>query len=77
MQLQSDYSQCVVDRPTQIETTAMGAAYLAGLGIGHWKNTNQIKKIWKKQKSFKPKQKLKSVLKRKKSWLRAINKACL
>lgn len=75
MQLQSDYIQTVVDRPTQIETTAIGAAYLAGLGIGHWTSVEQIRKIWKKESEFKPKQTLSAVCKRHESWSRAIKKA--
>jgi len=75
MQLQSDYIQTVVDRPMHIETTAIGAAYLAGLGIGHWKNLNEIRNIWKKECEFKPTQSLKMVNKRRESWNRAIKKA--
>lgn len=74
MQLQSDYIQTVVDRPVQIETTAIGAAYLAGLGIGHWKSTDDIREIWKKESEFKPQQTLKNVNKRRESWNRAIKK---
>lgn len=75
MQLQADYLQTTVDRPVQIETTAIGAAYLAGLGIGHWKNTDEIKSIWKKDSEFSPVQSLKSVNKRKESWNKAVKKA--
>jgi glycerol kinase len=75
MQLQADYLQTSVDRPVQIETTAIGAAYLAGLGIGHWKNLDDIKSIWKKESEFSPNQSLKSVNKRKESWKRAVRKA--
>lgn len=75
MQLQADYLQTTVDRPVQIETTAMGAAYLAGLGIGHWKNPEEIRKIWKKDSEFSPKQTAKAVAVRRQSWTRAIKKA--
>lgn len=74
MQLQSDYIQTVVDRPVQIETTAIGAAYLAGLGIGHWKSPDEIREIWKKESEFKPAQSLKNVNKRRESWKLAIKK---
>jgi len=43
MQFQSDILDVEVERPTIIETTALGAAYLAGLAIGYWKDKNQIK----------------------------------
>lgn len=75
MQLQADYLRAKVDRPEQVETTAMGAAYLAGLGIGHWKSINEIRGIWKKEKEFKPTLSATAVKKRKESWSRAIKKA--
>ena len=74
MQLQADYLQTSVDRPVQVETTAIGAAYLAGLGIGHWKNLNDIREIWRKESEFKPSQNKKAVFNRRLSWLKAIKK---
>jgi len=53
MQLQADYSATQVVRPQIVESTAIGAAYLAGLGVGFWKNTDEIKKIWKIDQDFK------------------------
>lgn len=52
MQMQSNYSGVPVVRPKETETTVMGAAYLAGLGVGLWKNLDDIKKIWQKEKEF-------------------------
>lgn len=52
MQLQADYMGCRVRRPVQIETTAIGAAYLAGLGVGLWKTTDELKKIWQEDRVF-------------------------
>ncbi len=75
MQLQSDYLQTAVDRPVHIETTAIGAAYLAGLGIGHWKSLNDIKTIWKKDSEFKPQLAKKKHIERQASWKKAIKKA--
>ncbi|PPE05914.1 glycerol kinase GlpK [Williamsoniiplasma lucivorax] len=43
MQFQADISQATVIKPTNVETTAMGAAYLAGLAVGYWKNIDDIK----------------------------------
>ncbi len=77
MQLQADYLGTSVDRPQQIETTAIGAAYLAGLGAGLWKNLDEIRSIWKKDQQFKPKITNKMMLLRRKSWLRAIKKASI
>lgn len=74
MQLQSDYLLTPVDRPVHIETTAIGAAYLAGLGAGLWKNLDEIRSIWKKETVFTPSQKPKAVALRKESWNRAVRK---
>ena len=46
MQFQSDIIHCRVRRPAIRETTALGAAYLAGLGVGVWNSLDEIKKLW-------------------------------
>ncbi len=55
MQFQADILGIDVDRPLMIETTAAGAAYLAGLGSGFWKSTAELKECRKVDKIFKPK----------------------
>src|SRR5450432_1196737 len=55
MQFQADLLNCKVIRPEITETTALGAAYLAGLAVGFWKDTNEIAKWWKSEKEFLPK----------------------
>jgi glycerol kinase len=55
MQFQADILPAKVLRPKIIDTTALGAAYLAGLGVGFWKSQNELKKLWKIDKSFSPK----------------------
>jgi len=55
MQFQSDILNLEVERPVIQETTALGAAYLAGLATGYWKSKDEIKASWKLQKSFTPK----------------------
>ncbi len=77
MQLQADYLGISVDRPQQIETTAAGACYLAGLGIGLWKNLDDIRKIWKKDRQFKAQMPPAVRKKRRLSWDRAIAKASI
>lgn len=77
MQLQADYLQTQVDRPQQIETTSMGAAYLAGLGAGVWNSTAEINKIWKIDRSFNPTIAKKDLTVRQKSWAKAIKKVLL
>ncbi|NLL63495.1 MAG: glycerol kinase GlpK [Ruminococcaceae bacterium] len=54
MQIQSDFLDCEVNRPTVVETTALGAAYLAGLACGVWKNTDEIEANRKVNRIFKP-----------------------
>ena len=54
MQLQADLSDCEVVRPRITETTALGAALLAGLSVGFWKNYDDIRKRWKTDRVFKP-----------------------
>ncbi len=54
MQFQSDLLNVPVERPSISETTALGAAYLAGLAVGFWKNTEAIEKHWHLEKQFTP-----------------------
>src|SRR5688572_9483475 len=54
MQFQSDILNCKVVRPKVTETTALGAAYLAGLAVGYWKNINEIQHQWQVEKEFSP-----------------------
>ncbi len=54
LQMQANVLQATVIRPEITETTAIGAAYLAGLAVGYWKNIDEIKKQWKLNKSFSP-----------------------
>ena len=54
MQTQADISNAPVYRPRCVETTATGAAYLAGLAVGYWKNTDEIRKNWQVDRCFQP-----------------------
>lgn len=54
VQTQADISGAPVLRPKCVETTAMGAAYLAGLAVGYWKNTEDIRKNWAVDRRFEP-----------------------
>ena len=54
MQFQADIRNTDVFRPKCIETTALGAAYLAGTAIGYWKNTEDIRRNWSLSKTFSP-----------------------
>jgi glycerol kinase len=54
MQFQSDLLGCKVVRPEVTETTALGAAYLAGLSVGYWKNIEEIRQQWQINREFSP-----------------------
>ncbi|MFR2407158.1 MAG: FGGY-family carbohydrate kinase, partial [Eubacterium callanderi] len=54
MQFQADILNCNVIRPKDIETTALGACYLAGLGCGIFENEDQIKALWEADRVFTP-----------------------
>ena len=54
MQFQSDIVNTKVTRPTMVETTASGAAYLAGLAVGFWKDIEELKSQWKIDQTFTP-----------------------
>ncbi|NHE58374.1 glycerol kinase GlpK [Cyclobacterium plantarum] len=75
MQFQSDLNQCEIKRPAIIETTALGAAYLAGLAIGFWKDVEEIRELWKADESFKPKKDKKQMEKNLKYWHKAVNRS--
>jgi glycerol kinase len=54
MQFQADLLDCPVARPVDIESTALGAAYLAGLGVGHFRSTDELAGFWRIEKRFEP-----------------------
>lgn len=54
MQFQSDLLDCEIKRPEIIETTAIGAAFLAGLALGFWKSKDELQALWNADKSFTP-----------------------
>lgn len=71
MQFQSDVLGCTVVRPMVTETTALGAAYLAGLAVGFWKDIDEVRKQWKAERSFTPGS---SAEKAKKGWEDAVSR---
>lgn len=54
MQFQADLLGCEIKRPKIIETTAIGAAFLAGLAVGFWKNQEELQSLWTADRSFQP-----------------------
>ena len=75
MQIQSDMIRTNVNRPKMVETTAIGAAYLAGLATGFWKDTEEIAKIREVDKVFEPKMDIEKREKRYRGWLRAVERS--
>jgi glycerol kinase len=73
MQFQADVLGTKVIRPTITETTALGAAYLAGLAVGYWKDTSEIERFWKADRVFEPAMDPKDVAKGFQGWQRAVN----
>ncbi len=72
MQFQADLSQVPVIRSQVIETTALGAALQAGLGIGFWSDLEEITKKWKTDKTFKPQMSAKERKEKIQKWDKAI-----
>jgi len=54
MQMQADFLGCRIIRPKMVETTALGAAFLAGLGAGIWQDFDDIARAWKMDREFQP-----------------------
>jgi glycerol kinase len=75
MEFQADILGVPVDRPEITETTALGAAYLAGLATGFWENTDEIRKKWKINKKFKPSMEPGMREKLYRGWERAVDRA--
>ena len=74
-QYQSDILGVPVIRPRVTELTSLGAAYLAGLAVGFWKNTGEIKSCWKKDRDFSPRLKRKEAERYYQGWQKIIQKA--
>ena len=75
MQIQADLFNFPITRPKTLETTALGAAYLAGLAVGYWKDIDEIKSQWEADKKFDPKTNFEKVDTLLKGWHKAINRA--
>ncbi len=73
MQFQSDILDTKVVRPTMVETTALGAAYLAGLAVGFWKDVDELSTKWQVDKIFTPNINIEQRAENIKGWARAIN----
>jgi len=75
MQFQADMLGVDVVRPQISETTALGAAYLAGLAVGYWKDVNELQSQWKLDRRFSPDIATEDVKRQMHGWQRAVNAA--
>lgn len=75
MQTQADLIQAPVNRPQCVETTAMGAAYLAGLAVGYWKDKDEVRKNWAIDQTFHPAISQEERLEKLKGWNKAVKYA--
>jgi glycerol kinase len=73
-QFQADVLGIDVVRPKVIEITSLGAAYLAGLAIGYWKDTREIKRCWGIDRVFVPMMAKKAVSSLYAGWLEAVKR---
>lgn len=74
MQFQADILGTRVIRPQTVETTAMGAAYLAGLAVGYWSGTDEIRRQWQIDRIFEPSMEAEKVATEKAGWADAIKR---
>jgi len=75
MQFQADLLGVPLVRPKVRETTALGAAYLAGLAVGYWPDTNEIQHQWQRDKEFRPALDRAKVAELKGGWQKAVDRA--
>ncbi|HIR12002.1 MAG TPA: glycerol kinase GlpK [Candidatus Fimenecus excrementavium] len=75
MQIQADLIRTKVNRPKMVETTALGAAFLAGLAVGFWQSQEEIEEMRQVDKIFEPKMILEERDKLYRGWLRAVDRA--
>ena len=75
LQFQSDLLNTSVLRPDCVEITALGAAYLAGLAIGYWKDIDELKEQWCLDKVFNPQMKEDTARKLLNEWHKAVGRS--
>ncbi len=75
MQFQADLLQVPVVRPKVAETTALGAACLAGLAVGFWNDRSQVQQAWQPDRTFAPSKSPDEVAHRRSRWAEALNRA--
>jgi glycerol kinase len=75
MQFQADILRVPVIRPRIVETTALGAAYLAGLAVGFWKDRADVSRAWQADRTFEPRMSADETARRRSRWSAALSRA--
>jgi glycerol kinase len=75
MQFQADLLRMPVVRPRTTETTALGAAYLAGLAVGFWRDRDEIAALWRADRTFRPRASTATMTHLQAGWRRAVERA--
>ena len=75
MQFQADILGVPVVRPKVTETTALGAAFLAGLAVGYWKSKEEIRRLWQRDRTFEPQLKEAEAAYRRGRWSEALKRS--
>lgn len=75
MQFQSDIFGFPVVRPKQVESTALGAAYLAGLAVGFWSDVEELKSQWQKDRTFNPSMERDKAMSKIERWHKAVTRS--
>jgi glycerol kinase len=75
MQFQADILRVPIVRPKIVETTALGAAYLAGLAVGFWKDRAEVQRVWEADRVFEPKLSADEAAHRRRRWAEALERA--
>ena len=75
MQFQADILGVPVVRPKVIETTALGAAYLAGLAVGYWRDRSEVQASWQPDRTFEPAMRADEVAHRRSRWAEALKRS--
>ena len=75
MQFQADILQTPIVRPVVTETTALGAAYLAGLAVGFWKGQDELRALWKADRTFEPRMSADEAAYRRSRWAEALRRS--
>ena len=74
LQFQADLLDLPVERPAVRETTALGAAYLAGLAVGFWSGPEELREHWALERRFTPSMSLEDRMERRRMWARAVDR---